>query len=316
MILSLLLVCTQQAAPAAPAPPSARHGTLVLCDEAFELSPALARELAGDAPHALLASGALALDPLRAAAGPLRRAELDVEAGPERQRRALAALVGARAIVIESSTWLECWQLFKPEFKDSRLEQELRHAWQDGASVIACGAAASYLGSWSLVPREEVHRAVRNPRHAEPELVANGLGFFPGFMVDTASQSPAGARRLLDGTRRFGNTRALFLAGRLAWIVRDEGRAVELAGEGCAAVFDLARARRSRATLREARLVLAGPGETLALRHELEIVREDERASGSVEWTRTALARLALPLEPVRLSLPGGDYVFDAAPAR
>ncbi len=308
MMLALALLLLDSPA---PAPLAAQRGTLVLCGEAFELPAALSRELAGNAPHALLATKGDVLDPLCGGDSPARRADLAGDPGSAREARALAALEGTRTIVVEAATWLECWQLFKPEFKDSRLELELRHAWQNGCTVIACGAAASYLASWSIVPREEIHRAVRNPRHAEAQLIANGLGLFDGWAVDTAAQEPSGAARLLGASRRFGNARALYLAGPVAWIVREDGRAVELAGSGLAAVFDLSHARRSREDLREGRLVLLGAGERLRIGRELELASADPRAPEDPAWSTGALARLALPFQPVRLPRPGLEYVFD-----
>jgi len=45
---------------------------------------------------------------------------------------------------------------------------------------------------------------------------------------------------LLRAAQAFGNERALYLSGPVAWIVRGGAQEAEVAGSGSAAVFDLA----------------------------------------------------------------------------
>jgi hypothetical protein len=298
MLAALLLVLCVQA-------PAARAGTLVLCGEGFELPEALARELAGPRPHLLLDLDGPAADPLARAGSPALRPDLSGDWSAAREAALLPELARSGAVVVTATTWLSCWQHFKPEFKDSRLEQELRASLRAGRTLVATGAAAAYCGSWSLVTREEIGRVQRNPRREDPNLVANGLAFAPGWMVESALQPHAGATRLLRASRDFGNARALFLSGPVAWIVRGTAQEAELAGSGFAAVFDLAHARRSRDDLREARLLLLGAGDRVRFAKELE-VEPATGARGVPGWKA-----LGLPCEPAHEVRPGLEYRFD-----
>jgi len=153
------------------------------------------------------------------------------------------------------------------------------------------------------VLREEIHRAQRNPRREDPTLVANGLDFAPGWMVECAAQKDASATRLLRAAQHFGSARALYLSGPVAWIVR--GDEAEVAGNGLAAVFDLAHARRSRADLREGRRLLLSSGDRLRFAKQLEL-QPAAPAAGE-----PALKPLGLPFEPVRVAGAGFEYRFD-----
>jgi cyanophycinase-like exopeptidase len=208
-------------------------------------------------------------------------------------------------VVVESPTWLACWQHFKPEQKDSRLEVELRAALRSGRPVVATGAAAAYCAAWSLVTREEIQRAQRNPRHEDPNLVANGLAFAEGWMIDTSGQEPGGAARLLRATTNFGNARALYLSGPVAWIVRGDAHEAEIAGSGCAAVFDLAHARRSRGDLKEGRLLLLRNGDRLRFEKELEAL------PANLPAREPPGNELRLPFEALPAGLGGIEYRFD-----
>ncbi len=280
----------------------AQGGTLVLCGESFELSEALARELCGGAPHLVLDFGSPGPDPLARGGSPAVRPDLGGDWSVPREAALLPELERTRAVVVNAPTWLSCWQHFKPEQKDSRFEQELRAALRAGRPLIASGAAAAYCASWSLVTREEIGRVQRNPRRADPNLVANGLAFAEGWMVDTSAQESAGALRLLGAAQHFGNARALYLSGPVAWIVRGGDQEAQVAGSGCAAVFDLAHARRSRADLKEGRLLLLQNGDRLRFEKELEL-RPGGEAAKDPPWKQ-----LGLPFEPQR---SGFGYRFD-----
>jgi len=280
-------------------------GTLVLCGERFELPEALARELAGGAPHLVLDLGDSGVDPLARSGSPAVRPDLAGDWNAQREAALLPELARTAAVVVNATDWLACWQHFKPEQKDSRLEQELRAALRSGRTLVATGAAAAYCSSWSLVTREEIHRAQRNPRHEDPTLVANGLGFAPAWMVESAVQKDASAMRLLRAAQHFGNARALYLSGPVAWIVRGANEQAEVAGSGTVAVFDLAHARRSRADLREGRLLLLRSGDRLRFEKELELL---PAASAAAE---PQLQPLGLPFEPLRSAGAGFEYRFD-----
>jgi hypothetical protein len=295
-----LLLCL--ALPAAPA----GTGTLVLCGEAFELPEALARELAQGAPHLLLDFDGPGPDPLAQSGSAVVRPDLSGDWNLRREAALLPEFARTRAVVLQAATWLSCWQHLEPEQKDSRLAQELRAALRAGRPVVACGAAAGYCASWSLVSRTEIRRTQRNPRADDPNLVATGLDFAHGWMLDTSVQQPAtGALRLLRATQHFGNARALFLAGPVAWIVRGERQEAEVAGSGTAAVLDLSHARRSRGDLREGRLLLLQGGDRLRFEKELE-----QRPSDAAR-PEPARAGLGLPFEPVRNAGAGFEYRFD-----
>lgn len=278
-------------------------GALVLCGESFELSEALARELAGSAPHLVLDLDAPAADPLARSASPAVRADLSGEWSSAREAALLPDLARTGALVVNASSWIACWRHFQFEQKDSRLEQELRSAWRAGRPLVATGAAAAYCAGWSIATREEIQRAARNPRRAEPELVVGGLGLAREWMVDTALQAPAGAERLLRQMQRLGNQRALFLSGPVAWIVR--GDEAQVAGSGLAAVFDLSRARRVREELREGRLLILRSGDRLRFEKELEL------QPGSPPANEPAWKPLGLPFEPMRTPGAGLEYHFD-----
>jgi len=280
-------------------------GTLVLCGERFELPESLARELAGGAPHLVLDFGGPGADPLAHSGSAAVRPDLSGDWNLQREAQLLPELARTGAVVVSAPNWLSCWQHFKPEQKDSRLEQELRAALRAGRTVVASGAAASYCASWSLVAREELHRAQRNPRAEDPNLLVTGLDFAPGWMLDTSEQQSAGgALRLVKAAQHFGNPRALYLAGPVAWIVR-AGAEVEVAGTGCAAVFDLAHARRSRSDIREGRLLLLQGGDRLRIGKELAAL------PGGASGKASPLKELALPFEPVRSGDGTLEYRFD-----
>jgi len=280
-------------------------GTLVLCGERFELPESLARELAGDAPHLVLEFGSPGTDPLARAGLAAVRPDLSGDWSLQRELQLLPELARTSAVVVSAPTWFACWQHFKPEQKDSRLEVELRAALRAGRTVVACGAAASYCASWSLVTREELRRTQRNPRAEDPNLLVTGLDFASGWMLDTSDQQGAdGAQRLLKAAQHFGSPRALYLAGPVAWIVRG-GEEVEVRGTGCAAVFDLAHARRSRADLREGRLLLLQEGDRLRIGKELAAL------AGSAAGKDPPLKELRLPCEPVRSGTGTLEYRFD-----
>ena len=120
-------------------------------------------------------------------------------------------------------------------------------------------------------------------------------------MVDTSTQQPQGAQRLLRAAQHSGNARALFLRGPVAWIVRGSGEA-EVAGSGSVAVFDLAHARRSRQDLREGRLLLLADGDRLRFEKEIEL-RPAHAAGEPPAWQP-----FGLPFEPVHTGL---EYRFD-----
>jgi hypothetical protein len=298
MLAALLLSLLAQA-------PPARSGTLVLCGEGFELDEALARELGGARPHLVLDLDGTCPDALARGGTQAVRPDLSGAWNAQRETALLPELARTGAIVVNATTWISCWQHFKPENKDSRLEQELRAALRAGRTLIATGAAAAYCGSWSLVRREEIARAQRNPRRDDPTLVANGLDFATGWMVESAAQKQAGATRLLRASQQFGNARALFLSGQVAWIVRGGAEEAELAGSGFAVAFDLAHARRSREDLREARLLILGAGDRLRFSKEIEV----EPAAG--ERRVPGWKTLGLPFEPAHESRPGLEYRFD-----
>jgi hypothetical protein len=280
-------------------------GTLVLCGESFELPQALARELAGSAPHLVLDFGTPGADPLARAGSPAVRPDLSGEWSAQREAALLSELARCGAIVVAAETWLSCWQHFKPEQKDSRLEQELRAALRAGRPLVATGAAASYCASWSLVTREEIRRVQRNPRREDPNLVATGLDLAQGWMVDCALQKQAGLVRLLRASRDFGNARALFLSGPVAWVVRGAKDEAELAGSGFAVVLDLAHARRSRDDLREGRLLVLCAGDRVRFAKEIEV---EPRAGAR---TQPGWKALGLPFEPAAEPRPGLEYRFD-----
>jgi hypothetical protein len=287
----------------------AQSGTLVLCGESFELPEPLARELAAGAPHLVLEFGSAGVDPLARSGSPAVRPDLSGDWSAAREEALLAELGRTRAVVLGSPTWLDCWKHFKPEQKDSRLEQELRAALRAGRPLVATGAAAAYCASWSLVTREEIQRAQRNPRHEDPNLVANGLAFAEGWMLDTSGQEPGGAARLLRAATNFGNARALFLSGPVAWIVRGDAHEAEIAGSGCAAVFDLAHARRSRGDLKEGRLLLLRNGDRLRFEKELEALPANPAANPP---TRDPPGKeLSLPFETLPIGRGGFEYRFD-----
>ena len=296
----------------------AQSGTLVLCGESFELPEPLARELAGGAPHLVLDFGAAGVDPLARSGSPAVRPDLSGEWSVAREAALLPELERTRAVVVSAPTWLACWQHFKPEQKDSRLEQELRAALRAGRPLIASGAAAAYCASWSLVTREEIQRAQRNPRHEDPNLVANGLALAEGWMIDTSAQSPGAAARLLRATTNFGNARALYLSGPVAWIVRGEAHEAEVAGSGCAAVFDLAHARRSRGDLKEGRLLLLRSGDRLRFEKELEALPADLPANPPAKLAVREVPEkeLGLPFELVPSGRGAFEYRFDWIVAR
>lgn len=283
-----------------------RTGTLVLCGERFEFAEALARELAGDAPHLVLDLCAAGPDPLARSGSPAVRPDLSGDWSVQREAALLPELARTRAVVVSASDWLACWRHFKPEQKDSRLEQELRSAWRAGRTVIATGAAASYCASWSLVTRAELHKTQRNPRAEDPNLVASGLDFASGWMLDCAAQAGSeGALRLLRASQRFGNARALFLSGQAAWIVRGGAEEAELAGSGSALLFDLAHARRSRADLREGRLLVLHAGDRVRFEKEIEY-RPGSAAAAPPDWKA-----LGLPLAPAAVRAGAFEYRFD-----
>jgi len=283
----------------------AQTGTLVLCGEAFELPEALARELAGGAPHLLLDFGGAGVDPLARSGSPAVRPDFSGEWSVQREAALLPELGRAHAVVVSAPNWLACWQHFKPEQKDSRLEQELRAALRAGRPVIASGAAAAYCASWSIVTREEIQRAQRNPRREDGNLVANGLAFAEGWMIDTSAQAPADAARLLRASGQFGNARALYLSGPVAWIVRGGAREAEIAGSGSAALFDLAHARRSRGDLKEGRLLLLRTGDRLRFEKELEPL------PANLPAREPPGKELGLPFELVPSGRAGFEYRFD-----
>jgi hypothetical protein len=284
----------------------AQTGTLVLCGERFEFSASLAREFAGGEPHLVLEFGSPGLDPLAHADTPAVRPDLSGDWNARREAELLPELARTGPIVICAPTWISCWKHFKPEQKDSRLEQELRAALRAGRTVVACGAAASYCASWSRVTREELRRTRRNPRAEDPNLLVTGLAFAPGWMLDTSDeQRAAGALRLLRAAQHFGNERALYLAGPVAWIVRGGAAEAEVAGSGSAIVFDLAHARRSRGDLREGRLLCLRNGDHLRFEKELT-AHPDGTAGADPSW-----ADLGLPFEPVRSGSAAREYHFD-----
>jgi len=280
-------------------------GTLVLLGERFELPEALARELAGDAPHLVLEFGGPGADPLARSGSAAVRPDLSGDWSVQREAQLLPELARTRAIVVSSPSWLACWQHLTPEQKDARLEQELRAALRAGRTVVASGAAASYCATWSLVTREELQRTQRNPRAEDPNLLVTGLDFAQGWMLDTSEQQSAGgALRLLKAAQHFGNARALYLAGPVAWIMRG-GEEADIAGTGCAAVFDLAHARRSRADLREGRLLLLQGGDRLRIGKELAAL------PGGASGKAPPLKELGLPFEPVPSGSGTLEYRFD-----
>ena len=289
---------------------SAQSGTLVLCGESFELPEALARELAGSAPHLVLDLDGAAPDPLAHGNSQALRPDLAGDWSAAREAALLPDLARAGAVVVQARTWLSCWQHFQYEQKDSRLEQELRAALRAGHPLVATGAAAAYCAAWSIVTREEIHKTARNPRRAEPELVVTGLEFARAWMVDTSTQAPAGAERLLRESQRFGNARALYLQGPVAWIVRAaDGPVAEVVGSGCACVFDLARARRSREELRDGRLLLLHAGDQVRLGKELEPLSSAAPADAALEILHLSVRAQRLPGSTVA-------YSFDWLAAR
>ena len=291
----------------------AQSGTLVLCGASFELPEPLARELASGAPHLVLEFGSAGVDPLARSGSPAVRPDLSGDWSVSREQALLEQLGRTRAVVVDSSTWLACWQHFKPEQKDSRLEQELRAALRAGRPLIASGAAAAYCASWSLVTREEIQRTQRNPRREDPNLVANGLAFAEGWMIDTSLQSPGGAARLLRATTEFGNARALYLSGPVAWIVRDGAQEAEVAGSGCAAVFDLAHARRSRGDVKEGRLLVLRAGDRLRFEKELEALPASLPANppANLSGREAPGKELGLPFDALPVGRSGIEYRFD-----
>ncbi|MBK7645529.1 MAG: hypothetical protein IPJ19_21265 [Planctomycetes bacterium] len=301
-VLALLLALALQAPPAVPA----RAGTLVLAGESFELEAPLARELAGSAAHLVLDLDGDAPDPLARSDSKGLRPDLSGDWGASREAELLPLLEQSGAIVLQARTWLSCWKHLKPEQKDSRLEQELRAALRAGRTLVATGAAASYCASWSLVSREEIHRAQRNPRSEDPNLVVTGLDFARGWMLDTSTESASGAARVVRAAQHFGSNRALFLQGPVAWIVREGAPQAQITGSGFAAVFDLSHARRSRGELREGRMLLLREGDQLRIGKRLELLPGQAPSAAEPDWKR-----LALPFEPVRAAGSGREYRFD-----
>jgi len=316
MLLAVFLSSTARAAQSGDATaPADEHrarttGTIVLLGEAFELSPdqcrtALESSRSGDrvwiAPNG--ADTARGIDPLAHSddPAPATRELFDARTPHPGDDAALCERVRrAGSVALVGGKYLDWYALFRPQEKRSGLDAALRYAHRSGATVIASGAAASFLADWTVVDRAEIDRPRRNPRDAREHVLLHGMSLVHGMIVDASGAPRASWSRWLSLVANSQGELALYVDAHVAWILRDEERGEALVrGSGAAFVLDLHGARRERDALLGARLSMLLDGDRWSAR--------ERRASTA---TRTLVAGARVERPAITLDAPAsGDEV-------
>ena len=287
MFLAILLATLTLQFPAT----EERQGLVVIATAALQFEEPLARKLCPDPMRRLILHMGTAddapIDPLAGLGAPTPVALIhpsDTYPGDDRDWTARVA--PQCCVVLTGGTWLQWWAALKPNGKLTRLGRALVDAQATGTSVIGVGASGLYLSEWSLVSRDALRRPSRNPHDDSQDLILAGLGLARGTCVDLATDGRASPERMFELVSVTRIDRAVWLAGACAWIQDEGARSVTIAAQdGAAFVFDLSRARRSRATLVDVTLSHLQNGAQFDLKLRSVQTSEPEPANAVAERT-------------------------------